>query len=358
MASFLFLSVIVAALAYFCYRHLDLLIVCMPQYVDAYVVRALFPRNKKNAGTNKIPFVSRVEATELENGDLKSILNTNGYPVHVKNLMDLDQDTLVDIMSRGNKGRTMRMLDFRNRNVPHFSPSCATWKDFKMVSFDDFAENHLRSDKASNHSSFYAGFESITDPSTIQEITGLDVTTLGDYRQNNLFASNFAEETLSAGLHCAPIDSFTLQLVGTKTWYFVSPENLAEYPSIPMPTFFNLPMTDDELLSKIHVLHVVKQGPGDALYFGPNWCHAVATTPGPNLMMNMRYNAGPKLKQGPLSLFLKIMIRAMTRTIGGLPQDNTSNYPLIYADLNGYYEDCGPSEAFNKVFDFVKNLKH
>jgi len=89
------------------------------------------------------------------------------------------------------------------------------------------------------------------------------------------------------------------------------------------------------------------------MYFGPHWCHAVSTAPGPNLMLNMRYNAVPKLKKGPLSLVMKLFIRNFLRPYGGRPQDNLLAFPLIYQDLNSYYDNCGPSEAFNSIYNNV-----
>jgi len=210
---------------------------------------------------------------------------------------------------------------------------------------------------AGNHSGLYAGFESITDPETLEELLGIDIAEMGEYRQNNLFASNFPAESIAATLHCAPIDSVSIQLIGTKTWYFVSPEDLAKLWAVPMPTSFNLPMTDDELLNAIPTLHVAIQRPGDAVYFGPNWCHVVSTSAGPNLMFNLRYKNIQKLKtQGPFSLFAKIVIRMYTRTIGGRPQDNAINYPIIFNDLITYYDDCGLSDAWIKITEEVHAL--
>lgn len=351
-----FFAFFVALCAYLCYRQPDLVAILLPKYIDAYFIRAMYSRDKKNSGVTQMPMISRL--LPIEGIEIKDIFDPSGYPVHIKNVVDVSQDNIIEILSTGNAGKNMRMISFENWTEPHFSPSCAQMSIPKVIKFDDYAKNHLFSRSAKNHTHLYAGFEAITDPAVLKDILGFDVTTLNEYRQNNLFTSNFASEILSAPMHCAPIDSLTFQLVGTKTWYFVSPDDLASLPNIPMPTCFNLPMTDDELLSKIKNIHIVKQGPGDAVYFGPHWCHAVSTEAGPNVMFNMRYNAIKKLKKGPLSLFAKLMIRKFTRSIGGLPQDNRENYPLIYEDLNSYFPNCGSSHAFNGLYEAVKNLKH
>lgn len=330
----------------------------LPMYWDGYFVQTYFSdRTRHNTGVTKMPMVSRVVPREdITTDNLKDLLDPAGFPIHVKNFVTVDQEKFINILNRDNKGKTMRMLDYSNWTTPHISPSCATFKIGKEVAFDEYSEKHLKKTSSKNHSPLYAGFESITEPDTLNELFGFDIKELGDYRQNNLFTSNFAHEILTASMHCAPIDSLTFQLLGTKTWFFVSPEDLAKLQAIPMPTFFNLPKTDDELLSIINNIHIVKQGPGDAMSFGPNWCHAVSTSPGPNLMFNMRYNAVPKLMKGPLSLFIKVIFRIYTRAIGNLPQDNTNRFPVIYSELNNFYNDCGASEAFNKIWEQSKGF--
>jgi hypothetical protein len=219
-------------------------------------------------------------------------------------------------------------------------------------SFDEYSTSHLFADVAGNHSYLYAGFEAITDPQTVNDMTGLDVETLGDYKQNNLFTSNFPHEILTASTHCAPIDSFTLQLIGTKTWFFVSPEDLAGVDSIPMPTSFPLPITDDDFISKVKNIYVLRQEPGDVMYFGPHWCHAVSTSKGPNLMMNMRYKNLPKVIGGPIKLTVKLLIRRFLSDRGnGLnPQDNKLLYPGIYDALNKWFEGgCGECKWFTAL---------
>jgi hypothetical protein len=328
----------------------DIIITLMPLYVDGYLVRMLYSREGRNTGVTSLPFFSEIIPTHIKKENIKDIFDPHGYPILAKNFSNIDQDHIVSIMTEGNKGKKMRMLSYEGHNQPHISPSCAIYKTAEQIAFDDYSTKFLFENVSHNHSPLYAGFETITDPEIIKDITGVDFTTLGDYKQNNLFASNFDRETFTATMHCAPIDSFSLQLVGTKTWFFVSPDDLANIPSIPLPTSFNLPMTDDQLLSRIKNVIVVKQEPGDALYFGPHWCHAVSTSPGPNIMFNMRYFVFDKLKNNPLHLFIKIVIRKFNRVLGENPQDNLNQFPIIFSDLNNYFlGKCGPSKAFNAI---------
>lgn len=342
----------------------DFVCTMLPPYWDAYFVRAMYDRNLQNhirGDDVKIPMLTKVVPLPIKKENIGQIMHKDGMPSLVKNVVNTDQDHLMGILARSNKGKKLRMLSFANYSIPHFSPSCGIveFATKHLVDFDYFAENHLFTNVSHIHSDLYAGFEAVTDPATIEEMTSLDLRELGDYRQNNLFTSNFKEETMSATLHCAPIDSLTFQFVGTKTWYLVSPEQLTELYGVHMPTAFNLPLTDDQLLSKLKEVRIVKQEPGDAFYFGPHWCHAVSTAQGPNLMMNIRYNALDKIKKGPKSLALKIMLRALLRPrafSGGKPQDNVSIYPMLYDDLTKYYDNCGASETLDKMMEIVKSM--
>lgn len=350
-----FLALFVAALALVFYLHPDYLIVMIPMYYDGYMVQHLYNSTRdtrRNSGVDPkyAPLISHIHPTKISAENFKDILAPTGYPVLVKKMVPIDPDAIIGKVSVGNQGRPMRMLSFENYSEPHFSPSCSvTSVKREEVNFDVFAKAHLFQNVAKNHSHLYAGFEAITDADTIKDITGLDWKVLGDYKQNNMFTSNLPREIVTAPMHCAPIDSVAIQLLGTKTWFFVSPEDLSGIPNIPMPTAFNLPMTDDELLSKVNKIIVVKQEPGDVLYFGPHWCHVVSTSPGPNLMFNMRYNAITKIMKGPLSLTAKILFRVSTRELGGLPQDNKDKFPVIFMELNKFFSKCGPSTFFNNM---------
>jgi hypothetical protein len=359
MVSFLnIFSFGVVYIAYLFYRNPDILITLLPQYYDGYFVHYMYPKNALNKGAKTIPILSKIIPKDFSTlGSLKDIFDPHGYPVHVKNVVNVDQDRIMNIMTRGNKGKNMRLFSYHNFTSPHISPSCFSFRANHLASFDEFATNHLFKNVSHNHSFLYAGFESITDADTVKEVVGADIEVMGDYRQNNLFTSNFPREIFTAAMHCAPIDSVSIQLIGTKTWYFVSPDDLSNLNAVPVPTSFNLPMTDDELLEKVKNIYIVKQGPGEALYFGPHWCHAVSTAEGPNLMLNIRYNALDLIKKGPKKLLTKMMIRKYTgRIMGGLPQDNTKLFPILYDSLTNYYDQgCGESN-FTAIWEASKTM--
>jgi hypothetical protein len=348
------LSVLLTAVFAWLWRsHIDIIITLAPKHLDFYILEKMFSREGKNEGPTRLPMVSTILPTEgITKDNLGDIFHQSGLPTLVKGILKTDQDQIVGEMTKRNKGKDMRMITFEDWKLPHISPSCSALESSIVKSFDEYSTNHLFSNVSDSHSYLYAGFESITDAQTVNDITGLNVETLGDYKQNNLFTSNFPREILTAAMHCAPIDSFTLQLIGTKTWFFVSPEDLATINSIPMPTSFNLPMTDDELLSKIKNVYVLRQEPGDVMYFGPHWCHAVSTAKGPNLMMNMRYFNLPKIVGGPMKLTLKILIRRFLsdRGTGLNPQDNKSLFPGIYDALTQWYNhSCDESKWFTAL---------
>ena len=215
-------TVLIGLCAYLCYKHPDIVLVLLPQYADAEFLRLRYPnRNVKNEGVAREPMISVVLPSEnIDANNIAEAFDPSGYPVLVKNVLNTNQDKILQILSEKNKGKNLRMLDLtKTADVPHFSPSCSPPKTVIDIPFDEYAENHLFSNVAKNHSYKYAGFEAITDISVLKELTGIDMTTLGpEYRQNNLFSSNFPHELLSASMHCAPIDSLTFQLIGTKTW--------------------------------------------------------------------------------------------------------------------------------------------
>lgn len=348
----LILLILVTFIAYITKVHPDYIVVLLPTYVDGYFVRALYPRDRKNTGATKIPFVARLSATDMTFEELGTLLTRKeSFPVLVKNVVNIDQEMAIMKLKECNAGKNIRLISYEDWETPAFSPSCNRGDMTKKVTmpFDEYAERFLSGENAKIGSYWYAGFEAITNAKDLTGITGRNWTSLGDYKQNNMFVSNFPHEILTAPMHGAPIDSMSVQLFGTKTWYFVSPEDLSALPNIPMPTCFNLPMTDDELLSKLKNVVVVKQEPGDLIYFGPHWAHVVSTSAGPNMMFNFRFNNLDKIRSGPMSLLWKLAYRNKVRGFGGLPQDNMVNHPIIYKDLNGYYPECGFSEAFAKV---------
>lgn len=353
--SWLFKGTILATIffAWLWRNHLDIVITLAPKNVDFFILEQMFSREGKNTGLTREPMVSTILPTEgITKENLQDIFHKDGFPTLVKGVLNTDQDLIVGEMTKRNKGKDMRMLTFESWESPHFSPSCGALESSITNSFDDYSTNHLFTNVADNHSYYYAGFEAITDAETVNTMTGLDVEVLGDYKTNNLFTSNFPHEILTASTHCAPIDSFTLQLVGTKTWFFVSPEDLSGVGAIPMPTSFPLPITDDDFISKVKNIYVLRQEPGDAMYFGPHWCHAVSTSKGPNLMMNMRYLSLPKMMGGPFNLFVKMVIRRFIspRGDGVNPQANKLLYPGIYDALTLWYnQGCGETEWFKKL---------
>ncbi len=350
------LVVVVALIAYLVKVHPDFVVIVLPKYADGYFVRWLHSRDRVNGkASGSIPMATKILPHKISPENLSDILNPNSFPIHVKRAVEIDEEAAMNELIKANKGRSLRLFSYENWTEAHFSPSCSKARVTTTVAFDDYANGHLVANASENHSYDYAGFEAITDADTLLRMTNIDWSKIGTYKQNNLFTSNFPHEILTAPFHCAPIDSISMQLLGSKTWFFVSPEDLDRFPNVPLPTSFNLPMTDEELLSKIKNIYVVKAEPGDLIYFGPNWCHAVYTSEGRNLMFTLRYFPGrEKLRRAlPFLQYLKILYRLFTRQFAGLPQDNAKMFPILYDDLNGYFSDCGASETLQKIYDNV-----
>lgn len=350
-------SLAVVAFAYAFKSNIDLFITILPKPLDHYFTRMYWSDKKVNTGKPfKEPMIIRTPYYVESINNTKDLIDPTGRLRLVKNFLPVDADKSIALLHKRNQGRSMRMLHVVNPDH-HISPSCGHAKETVQIDFDDYAKNHLYSRVAHNHSDLWAGFETITDPEALDELLGFPILEVGDYKQNSLFASNFPEDIISATFHCAPIDSISLQLIGTKTWFFVSPEELARVQSTPMPTFFPFPMTDEELFAKFDHVHVTVQRPGDAIYFGPNWCHSVLTSSGPNLMFNLRYKAFAKVfKYSPISLSIKLMFRMLLRTPAGIPQDNIRVFGKLYQDLVNFYVDCGPSEYTKKLVRAAKAM--
>jgi len=280
-------------------------------------------------------------------------------PRLVKNFVNVDQDKIVGYLHEKNKGREMGVLEFEvdDNWIDHFSPSCGRNVDKHALNmtFDEFAERALYESSAKKHSGLYAGFETITDPQTVTDILGFDIhnVTSGTYRSNNLFGSNFPKDIMSASLHCAPIDSVAVQLFGTKTWLFVSPKDVNKIGNLPFPTILTFPLTDDELLSQVDNIYVAVQKPGDLLYFGPNWCHAVHTSGGPNFMFNIRYFNKEKLLKCPKKQVFKALTRKLSRGSASKPSETSGLYPILYNDLMNWMDNCGPSKAMDRLMSKV-----
>ena len=177
----------------------DAVITILPKPIDDALLRLLYFSEKVNANDGvHLPQVTFPGPRPLEAGeDLSAAFDPRGFPRLIKNVVSRDQDALLETLVERNSGRTMRTLDYSAYSVPHFSSSCSAKLSEQIVSFATYARHHLFSNVASNSSSLYAGFEAITDPEAVAEVTGVNITALGDldYRLNQIFTSNFAEGT-------------------------------------------------------------------------------------------------------------------------------------------------------------------
>jgi len=324
-----------------------------PVPVDDWLLQKIWPPMSNPNGADywaADPMLSEVLPTNIT--QLSDIFHPKGYPVVVENYVDApDFPSLAARLLKENRGKKIRVLNFGMKtalNESHMS-NCASGGPFAeepvMMNFEDFIQNMEDMDD------LYAGFETITDIEVVNDLLGgTDFRELvPNYKQNNLFFANFRRTLLSAGFHCAPIDSLAIQITGKKTWFLASPEQLAALTNIPLPTFFPIGLNDDDLLDQVKEFRIVTAGPGDALYFGPNWCHAVITHQGPNIMFNMRYDAKHKVKGGPLSLLAKIIFRSLTRTFGKNPQDNSETQGPIYQRITKMFENCGRSNRLEEL---------
>jgi hypothetical protein len=337
----------------------SLFLVLLPIPYDSHALHLLYKEENMPKNTNTGPMPELIEIGPSQMQDLSEIFTADGTPKVAYRWFQPDGDEVIRKLKEANKGRTVRGIHACNEE--HFSPSCGKFvKPTFDIACDDFIQKSMidESDRC-----LYAGFEAVTDMDAVEDIIGMkNMTGLGNYKMNNLFMSNFATQNLASPSHCAPIDSVVIQLVGTKTWIFNSPEQLATVHASPMPTFFNYPMSDDELLAQYKDVKLLVTGPGDVMYFGPAWCHAVVSEAGPNVMFNIRYMAGLRKlwRTLPINLFTKVMLMQLFRRPAKIPQDNVWAFGPIYKALLGFM-DCGPSNktAYLKdsITKFLESVK-
>lgn len=333
------------------------LLMIAPIPLDDWILRKMYPKNSNGHDPNywaMDPFLTELQHKNISS--LEEIFHPQGYPILSRNYVEkFDIEPLLERLLEANNGKKLRVFNFTEKlGTNHISACGGLPKKMENMNFEDFAGN------LEGMKNLYAGFESLTDIQVINELFGhgVDFSKLHPgYKQNNIFFSNFQETLMSAGMHCSPIDSLAVQLVGKKTWLLASPEQLSKLPSIPLPTFFPVGLNDDQTIDAVKHFIVVKAGPGDALYFGPNWCHAVISHEGPNVMFNLRYFAREKVLASPLGLLLKVLFRKMTRTFGGNPQDNSIAQGPIYETVNNLYENCGKSNRLEQIVDYFANLE-
>jgi len=339
-------------LALFIMKMPGFFVMLFPQPLNSWIFRALYYKEKvndPNYWTEK-PMFSYTEATKMI-ANRTEVFHSKGYPVVIRNFIDPPAiEHAMEVLKKANGKKELRVIEYAEDYKDHISVNCGSFSGFDLTKywgFDEFAAG-LESGR-----NIYGGFEGLTDPEAVSSLLGFDITTLSPlYLMNQMFVSNLNRNLMTAGLHCAPSDALAVQLVGKKTWLFSSPQQLTKTPYINMKGFFPIGYTDDELLDAIGDHRVVEVGPGDAVYFGPCWCHAVVTSAGYNLMFNMRYNsAADTFRTMTVGEMVQVFINLISINWGGHPQEQHEKFGNLYTDVLNMYE-CGESNRVKEMVEF------
>jgi hypothetical protein len=142
------------------------------------------------------------------------------------------------------------------------------------------------------HSKYYASFSKIEDFSVLEEMfksLGAPAINVKAFEFEHAFIANLEKGMITAQIHANSVtSSMAVQFVGTKWWYFWSPQTTRDHEMMNgFPgTGLILPTQAPNKPYKVHMYH---SQPGDVLFFSENWAHAVYTEAGPNVMMNFRH---------------------------------------------------------------------
>ena len=142
----------------------------------------------------------------------------------------------------------------------------------------------------SENSPYFSAFEPFLNAEEVKEITGEMLDDMYSFDTN--FLSNFNQTVVTSGTHAAAmITSWSLQMMGKKTWFLWSPEESRKmhkqwWGRTPLPAYGSEKSMFDRPTYK-----VVMEA-GDVMAFPPYWMHAVTSHAGPNLMLNLRTPIG------------------------------------------------------------------
>lgn len=211
------------------------------------------------------------------------IMKKADKPVLFKNLMPNSKDVGQRVLNR-------LVRENKTLNVGVYNVS----GEFDFMRGSKFTRAGIAKKQVSevmrDNSPYFASFEPFLERDEIHEIAG-DVVS-GKTLFDTNFMSHFNDTVVTAGIHgAAVITSWSLQMMGSKSWFLWSPEESRKmHNSWWARTTLNA--WGGELEAYSRPTYKLKVEAGDVLAFPPYWMHAVITHPGPNLMLNLRTNIG------------------------------------------------------------------
>jgi len=142
---------------------------------------------------------------------------------------------------------------------------------------------------------YYATFLRIFKSDDYRVMLNADNETKFAY--DSSFISHFKEPMVTTPTHSAPMaQTFSVQCYGSKSWLFHHVKDLRKHGFIPQANPHGVIINGSpESIVKIPTIRAVVN-PNDVMYFPPFYFHAVATTPGKNIMFAIRRSSRQSIK--------------------------------------------------------------
>jgi len=280
-----------------------------------------------------------------------------GYPTLLKGYSNpAPFERLMTLMKNATLIDDVDVASVSDSDLDHLSSNCKKeWSHKQMSLYEmiDIMENEDRS--------VYTGFQSPFENEEMNEMLGFndmsEYVYIPRFYAYSFFFAKLAHAQMTAGIHCAPVESAAFQVMGKKTWLFWEPHHFAK--NVPHMTFqgwFTKEQTDDELQAKLGRAFVMETEPGDYLYFGSGWCHAVLSEEGYGLLFTIRYFPDRfKFTKLPWSFLFQFFARRWFRGLMNRSRDCHEVYGTMCKYFtDGGNMDCGKSTSFYKTVDLLK----
>lgn len=142
----------------------------------------------------------------------------------------------------------------------------------------------------------YASFMQIFEQEDYRYLLNVDNET--KFLVDSSFISHFRHALVSTSVHSSyGVDTYSVQCFGVKSWLFYSVKDLEKYGFNPLPAPHGVIINGSpDSLSRVPSKRAIMY-PGDVMYFPAFYYHAVATSPGKNLMFAIRRFSIKSLKK-------------------------------------------------------------
>jgi len=207
---------------------------------------------------------------------------------------------------------------------------------------------------------YYATFLRIFNSDDYRVMLNADNKTKFAY--DSSFISHFKEPIVTTPTHSAPMaQTFSVQCYGTKSWLFHHVKDLKKHGFIPQASPHGVIINGSpESIVKIPTIRAVVN-PNDVMYFPAFYFHAVATSPGKNIMFAIRKSSLQSIK---LSFKTSVKLSALwiarysfmqfwnkRKRRGFFVADNYMPFKTDWMD-NGFVKQKELFQDFNGLDDF------